>query len=303
MSLFGKKDNSGKIIGTGAVPEKNRYLFEEAPQEFLVAIGGGSAYGSRVDGKFSVSFPILGYVNLETGKKSDVNANLSFVPTKEEEENNEYFNVFNKLKIYRIKAMAPKRVEGDAMVNNEFRMSSLYALELLESNVSDEFLEGLIEKYNAPVVAKSELLGEFVLDKDLDLFCGKCDWLGDEADASINVEEGQETVDEGIKCLEAFYNDRASWDKKMREYAAGELTDLANEWQSSDCDVDEDGEPIDFEELTEEDFASRLEISSIEMGVDGNFTVYYDDGDMFFGHSIVVEGSLNEGVNYADMMG
>ena len=108
MFLFGKKNNGGKIIGTGAVPEKNRYLFEDVPQEFLVAIGGGSAYGSRVQGKFSVSFPILGYVNLETGKKSDVSANLSFVPTKEEEENNEYFKVFDKLNIYRIKAMAPK---------------------------------------------------------------------------------------------------------------------------------------------------------------------------------------------------
>lgn len=57
----------------------------------------------------------------------------------------------------------------------------------------------------------------------------------------------------------------ADWDKCMREFAAKKLTDLANEWQSSDCELDEDGNLINYIEITKADFAEKLPIDSMDM--------------------------------------
>ena len=39
------------------------------------------------------------------------------------------------------------------------------------------------------------------------------------------------------------------------------------------------------------------------MDADGSFSAYFDDEDMFFGHCVVVYGSLTDGVTAAEMAG
>ena len=39
------------------------------------------------------------------------------------------------------------------------------------------------------------------------------------------------------------------------------------------------------------------------MDSDGSFSAYFDDDDMFFGHCVVVYGSLTDGVASAEMAG
>ena len=51
--------------------------------------------------------------------------------------------------------------------------------------------------------------------------------------------------------------DRESWDKSMREFAAKELTGLANEWQADD-DEKKNADPI-----AEEGFAQRITLSEL----------------------------------------
>jgi len=59
----------------------------------------------------------------------------------------------------------------------------------------------------------------------------------------------------------------------------------------------------DVPEITEESFASWIELRSIVMDADGSFSAYFDDDDMFFGHCIVVYGTLEGGVSSAEMAG
>ena len=291
-------------IGIGALADWEKDNYETSPCEYLVAIGGGGACGVGASDKFSASVPILGYINLTTGQKSDVRSMMKFVPTKIEQEHRGYFDEFNKLTVYKIKALAPKYIENaEPWVNNEFRMSGLYALSMLSVNEPDEFLDGLILKYKTPVVIHTENYGEMTLDKDLGHFEGECDWLGEKAKLFLEVEDGQEDAGEALAHMDFFYKDLAERDKSMREFAAKELTELANEWQSSDCEIDEDGEPINYTELTEGDFVQKISIDSMSMDSDGNFSVFYYDGDLFFGHSVVVEGDLENGLDSATMQG
>ena len=55
--------------------------------------------------------------------------------------------------------------------------------------------------------------------------------------------------------------------------------------------------------MTLPSFAQRIELRTIAMDADGSFSAYFDDDDMFFGHCVVVYGSLTDGVASAEMAG
>ena len=55
--------------------------------------------------------------------------------------------------------------------------------------------------------------------------------------------------------------------------------------------------------ITEESFAKRISLSLIWVTSGGSFTAYLDDDDLFFGHSIAVNGSSKKGLLSADIEG
>ena len=151
---------------------------------------------------------------------------------------------------------------------------------------------GLGEEFNKPVKYKSEIFGELELDKELNWLSGECDWLGMDAEVHINVDESLEDVSDGIKNLEQFYKAREKWDFELRSYAAKELTEDANNWL-------EEGD----EGVSEDDFAQRISIVSIDVNPDGTFSVTYDDDDIFAGHLVVVDGDMENGPDSAYIEG
>ena len=85
---------------------------------------------------------------------------------------------------------------------------------------------------------------------------------------------------------------------KFRAFAAEKLTELANDWQDKGYD-DEDGE--DLAAITEESFPGRIVISELSIDAEGDYEVYYDD--MFWGHVIIVNGSVDGGMEDAYIAG
>lgn len=73
--------------------------------------------------------------------------------------------------------------------------------------------------------------------------------------------------------------------KQAKAFAARELLELKNEVWS---DGDEDANPIP---ITAEQFAQRMTLTSLNIASD-KVSFWFDDGDLFFGHAILVE--LNE---------
>jgi hypothetical protein len=56
-------------------------------------------------------------------------------------------------------------------------------------------------------------------------------------------------------------------------------------------------------ELTADQFKGRMTLESITVHPNGSFTFWHNDGDMFWGHSIEVSGSLTKGLRRADIPG
>ncbi|WP_347716468.1 DUF2262 domain-containing protein, partial [uncultured Actinomyces sp.] len=167
---------------------------------------------------------------------------------------------------------------------------------VLEEDAPCPALEEVLAEYRRPVVLNDEELGELSLDKDLDMFEGGISWRGEDIDISLEVDSSSEdTWTAAVAAMKQMMTDRDRWDRDMRAFAARELTELACDWRES---ADED-----VPEITEESFAQRIELTSIAMEPDGSFSAYFDDDDMFFGHCVVVYGTLADGVASAEMAG
>ena len=120
----------------------------------------------------------------------------------------------------------------------------------------------------------------------MDWFETELDWLGAEISLVFDQDENRADCVMNAKALLA---DAAGWDRRVREYAADELLELANDWSQ---DMDEDGGAV---EVTREQFMERMELEAVQVEPDGSFEFWFGDGWMFAGHSIRVTGSLENG--------
>jgi hypothetical protein len=80
---------------------------------------------------------------------------------------------------------------------------------------------------------------------------------------------------------------------RTANYAASKLLELKNDsWE------EEDGKVISHQE-----FKERLVISSITLDHDGDLVIYFEDGDLFFGHHVMVTESSDGSLDRAEIQG
>lgn len=291
-------------IGMEKVPEDVNKRYHTEEKEFLVMTVGGTS-SSKIGDKdyWNKSIAILGYVEVESGRTSSIKGSLDWSVEDYKADRN-----FKKGGIiYRIKGRLPKLLDGgEPWINNEYRMSGLYVTEIISENEKNEFLENLLTEYRKEVSINSEVLGKFILNKDIEQYETENDveWCGDNIKITLTADE--DDVNELLAVAEEFYKNRQEWDRKIREYAAKELTELANDWladeyYNDDDESDEETEPI--HEITEKEFSERIETCDISFYGDGDFSVYYADDDMFWGHTVIVHGNIKTGFESTEIAG
>ena len=268
--------------------------FEDEAKEIFVLLAGGSGAGKR-NGFWDVSHYFIAYVDCQTGALHTGDGRIVYPVSDEEHDAGGILDGFRREAVYRLKARKriPHKIpEGvTASSQNQFLI-----VEVLEEDAPCPALEEVLAEYRRPVVLNDEELGELSLDKDLDMFEGGISWRGEDIDISLEVDSSSEdTWTAAVAAMKQMMTDRDRWDRDMRAFAARELTELACDWRES---ADED-----VPEITEESFAQRIELTSIAMEPDGSFSAYFDDDDMFFGHCVVVYGTLADGVASAEMAG
>ena len=268
--------------------------FEDEAREILVLLAGGGGAGKR-NGFWDVSHYFIAYVDCQTGALHTGDGRIVYPVSDEEHDAGGILDRFRREVVYRLKARKtiPHEVpEGvTASAQNEFLI-----VEVLEEDPPCPALEEVLAEYRRPVVLNDEELGELSLDKDLDMFEGGVSWRGEDIDISLEVDSSSEdTWTAAVAAMKQMMTDQDRWDRDMRAFAARQLTELACDWRES---ADEE-----VPEITEESFAQRIELTSIAMDPDGSFSAYFNDDDMFFGHCVVVYGTLEDGVSSAVMAG
>ncbi|MGC9808081.1 DUF2262 domain-containing protein [Schaalia odontolytica] len=278
----------------GMTQEEWERTFEDEATEILVLLAGGRGASKR-NGFWEVAHYFIAYVDCQTGALHAGEGRIVYPVSDEEHDAGGILDRFGQEMIYRVKARkeVPQEVpEGvAASVQNHFLI-----VEVLEEEPPCPVLEEVLAEYRQPVVVADEELGELTLDKDYDVFEGHVLWQGEQIDVSLEVDAASEdTWTAAVQAMRRMVADQAAWDRDMRAFAARELTQLACEWRES---ADEE-----VPEITEGSFARRIELRSIAMDAEGSFSAYFDDDDMFFGHCVVVYGTVADGVASVEMAG
>lgn len=184
-----------------------------------------------------------------------------------------------------------RRTPGDFIIKFRGRVSEdggrLLLLDLPEPGF-DPDLKAILEEQKKPVTFWEEGLGTFTLNRQVNWFETAVDWLGTEISLVFDREGDRAGC---VRNARALLAGAADWDRRVREYAADELLESANDWTE------------DEEEITREQFMERMEPESVEISGDGAFQFWFADGELFYGHSIHVTGSLDGGPDRAQMEG
>lgn len=130
------------------------------------------------------------------------------------------------------------------------------------------------------------------LDRRFDDYNGKAQWCGAEVRLSLSCADASEPRG-ALAAAASLFQDQAEWSKRVKEFAADRLLPVKNEYWLQDNEA----------ELSREDFISRMTLEEISVDESGAFSFWHDDGDLFWGHSILINGDLTEGLTDADIPG
>ncbi len=150
------------------------------------------------------------------------------------------------------------------------------------------------EQQALPVTFVSQF-GEFQLNKQIDWFEGEISYQGRKIRVNLDKKENVET-------LQVIYKELDKFLESAGRYAARELLELGNDW-CEDAWLDDAPEGEQYSPMTADDFVQRINLNSISIAEDESYTLWYDDGDIFWGHAICVDGNLKSGFTNASMQG
>ncbi len=271
-----------------------RYAPEENEVITLIRNTLGAGYDN---GFWDMTVISLGMVFCATREVNIREGRLEWPVTEEEKNSESGWKRFERGQICRIKVrkLLDKYVPEHTTPE---KFNSWAVTEVLEQAVSCPELEAVSEEYNKPVVIEDKVLGTLILNRDFGMFETTLLWNGNDVSFMLEVNpESKSSWSRVRTAAKKLVVEQDTWDKTMREFAAKKLTALANDW------LDEDEENNDTKPITEDEFAKRITLSEISITSGGSFTAYYNDDDMFWGHTIEIHGSLKKGIANANISG
>ena len=109
---------------------------------------------------------------------------------------------------------------------------------------------------------------------------------------SLSTDQPDE-LEKALRTAHSLWQNQSKWNERIRNYAVQELLPLKNDaWLG-------EGEA----ELSADQFDGRMMLESVTVYPDGSFEFWHNDGDLFWGHSIQIGGTLSEGPTQADIPG
>lgn len=190
-----------------------------------------------------------------------------------------------------------RELEANTVVRLQVRKSEqgFLLVSVLDASYRDGELDAILEEALKPVFYEDPVLGTFQLDKRVNTFERPVTWAGEEGTLYIDLDD-EEEMKSAMETAHILFKDQESWSKKVREFAAKELVELANDWL-------EEEDEADIDEITEEMFAKRIGLDTISAYPDGAFDIFYFDDDMFWGHCIIVSGNVDGEMESAEIAG
>lgn len=272
-------------------------MYEPEEQEVVALINRCIGGGYNWKGSFwEMTVVTLGIVFCDTGKVSTKEERLDWPVTDEERNSDKGWGRFQSEQICRLKIRRMKEEWAKGLVVRPWCIS-----QVVKANEDCPELQAVLDEYHKPVVIQDEVLGELTLDKNYGVFEGEIKWCGKDVLLSMEVNaESKPSWTRARSAAKKMLADCETWDKAMRELAAKDLTELANNWLSQD---EENPRNPETDPITKEELARRISMTSLSVTSGGSFTAWFDCDEMFTDHAVTVYGSLKKGLKAANIEG
>ncbi|MGE6630755.1 DUF2262 domain-containing protein [Bacillus sp. NPDC077027] len=169
-------------------------------------------------------------------------------------------------------------------------------MSIIDNDTQDDELQTLLEEAQKPIYYHDDKLGAFKLVKGIDLFETNVKWGNQESLLYFNLGEDEE-INDCLQTARQLVQDQDKWDATMKSFAAKDLLAQANEWnEHNDTELND-------EDITYDLFMSRITLESLQTYPNGEFEALYHDGDLFWGHIIIVRGHINGSFESANIAG
>ena len=272
-------------------------MYESEEQEVVALINRCIGGGFNWKGNFwEMTVVTLGIVSCDTGKVSTKEERLDWPVTDEERHSDKGWGRFQNEQICRLKIRRMKEEWAKDLVVQPWCIS-----EVVKAHEDCPELQAVLDEYHKPVVIQDQVLGELTLDKDYGPLRGdSMVRKGCEPFSGGQRRRASPSWTRARSAAKKLLADCDTWDKAMRELAAKNLTELANNWLSQD---EENPRNPETDPITEEELARRISLTSLSVTSGGSFTAWFDCDEMFTDHAVTVYGSLKKGLKTANIEG
>ncbi|MEM8559604.1 MAG: DUF2262 domain-containing protein [Bacteroidota bacterium] len=158
---------------------------------------------------------------------------------------------------------------------------------------ADDDLFDLADELRRPQTIETERFGTLTENQQLGWMESTANWNG--TDLRLTLSRGMrgridaDDFAPALHTAEQLWADEAGWKDRIEAHAATLYPIWDGGWR-------QDGDAPDV-------FVARMTLETIACGPDGAFEFWYDDGDLFAGHAILVSGTLADGPTLATLAG
>lgn len=266
---------------------KEKELFdalESAPIQEITGIVDASGAAGVSLGQSKIWTFKLALTHWRVGRSGVFPYELSLMRKCSKRELDRWMDSIKSYAVVRIQAKIPEEVSGKG-VTGVFES-------LVSPSVADEELLEISAELQKPVFYVDPVFGSFTLERRVGWFQGATEWEGTQVAVILEAASPDE-VAKAVSGMMALRDNASEWSRRIVRFALDELLPLKNE-----CWLDESEA-----ELGPEEFIRRMKLEVISVGADDTFSFSFNDGDLFWGHLIVVSGTLAEGPDYACISG
>jgi hypothetical protein len=193
--------------------------------------------------------------------------------------------------VIRVQARSPSQSTGEP--------SHALLERLVSAKVRDRELQAEWRRLSKPVRHRDPTLGVLTLDRSLDTWDGRARWQGKPVKVSADGESSK-ALAASLATAHRLWRAQRTWDAKVRRGAVRHLLALANDWAAEAAADDNAPRP---KPITSATFLSRLSLETICVHTDRTFSFWFNDGNLFWDHAVVVRGHIERGINDASIEG
>ncbi len=163
-------------------------------------------------------------------------------------------------------------------------------IKLLQTGIKDKEFAALVKEIKKPVIVKHKYLGALTLDKMTKTLETTIRFYKTKITLSIEA-DSQASYDRSLEYAVELYKKAEYWENQAKQCAVRDLLELKNDnWLEEE-----------EQELNEAQFQKKMKPDQLTLYPDGNFDLDFDDGELFWGHTITVHGNISQGCLSAEI--